>query len=220
MGYRTARRLHVLLMSWLTLTFLTAWLPSVRSLMDGPSYEWAGTLLGYSFSGAGLAGDYPFVLIKAAFGLAFLFFGWRHPNGGFRLGLVLWMALMLTDTLVNVIASPGNFRIRGDTLGIDISLAVVVPALDAAMLALASYWALRAPALPVPPLARANFVMLGTAAALLPPEYALLSTGRGQDAFDVMGVLLTMAGWALLSFGLGLWRLPRPASAFAAATAT
>ena len=220
MGYRTARRLHLLLMSWLTLTFLSAWLPTVRGLMDGPSYQWAGSLLGHGFSGAGLSGDYPFVLIKSAFGLALLYFGWRHPGGGFRLGVVLWMALMLADTLVNVIAAPGDFRLQGDTLGIDVSLAVAAPTLDATMLALAAYWALRAPALPVPPLARANFIMLGTAVALLPLQFALLNAGRGQDASDVLGVLLTIAGWALASFGLGLWRLPRPARALAAATAT
>ena len=66
MAYRTARRIHVLLMSWLTLLFLTAWLPLVRGAMDGSSYEWGGgqdandvvgvllTLLGWFLLSAGL----------------------------------------------------------------------------------------------------------------------------------------------------------------------
>ncbi len=208
MGYRTARRVQILLMSWLTLIFLTAWLPMLRGAMDGPSYEWGGGLLGFQFSGSGLAGDYWFVLIRSAVALALLWYGWRRPNGGFRLALVGWLALMLADTLYNVVTAPGDFRFRGDTLGVDISLAVAAPALDAAMLLIAGWWAARAPALPVPPLARANAVLLATAALLLPVQYALLSRGGGQDGSDVIGVLLTMLGWFLLSAGLGLWRIP------------
>lgn len=210
MGYRTARRIQLLLMSWLTLLFLTAWLPLLRGAMDGPGYEWSGGLLGFEYKGAGLSGDYPFIMAKAAIAIALLFYGWRRPNGGFRIALVGWLALMLADTLFNVFTAPEAFRFRGDTLGIDISLAAMAPALDAAMLLLGAAWALKAPALPVPPLARANFVLLSTAAALLPAQYLLLSRGAGQDASDVAGVLLTILGWFLLSFGLGLWQLPRP----------
>ena len=218
MGYRGARRIHVLLMSWLTLLFLTAWLPLVRGAMDGSSYEWGGGLLGFEFSGAGLSGDYGFVLAKAAVALALLFFGWRRPNGGFRIALVGWLALMLADTLYNVVTAPEAFRFRGDTLGIDVSLALVAPALDGFMLLLGAAWALKAPALPVPPLARANIALLATAAGLLPVQYLLLSRGGGQDANDVVGVLLTLLGWFLLSAGLGLWRLPRHQQLATAAT--
>ena len=207
MSYRAARRIQVLLMSWLTLVFVIAWLPLMRGAMDGPSYQWGASLLGMEFSGAGTAGDYGFLLLKAAIGVALIGAGWRRPNGAFRLALPLWLALSLADTLLNVLTAPEDFRFQGDTLGVDVSLVLVAPALDAAMLAIAGWWALRAPALPVPPLARANFVLLATAAALLPVQYVLLSTGRGQEANDVVGVLLTMAGWVLFSAGLGLWRI-------------
>ena len=207
MGYRAARRIHVLLMSWLTLTFLTAWLPLLRGAMDGASYEWGAGLFGLRFAGAGLSGDYGFVIVKAAIALAFLSFGWRRPNGGFRPALVAWLALGLADTLYSVAAAPGDFRFRGDTLGIDISLVVMAPALDAAWLLLGTAWALRAPPLPVPPLVRSNMVLLAAAALLLPIQYVLLSSGGGQDPNDVVGVLLTIAGWFLFSAGLGLWRI-------------
>ena len=75
------------------------------------------------------------------------------------------------------------------------------------MLLLGAWWAVQAPALPVPPLARTNIVLLATAVLLLPVQYALLSSGRGQDMNDVVGVLLTLFGWVLLSAGLGLWRI-------------
>ena len=210
MGYRNARRIHVLLMGWLTLLFTATWLPLLRGAMDGASYQWGGGHFGYQFSGTGLSGDYPYILVKAAIALLLLSFGWRRPNGGFRLALVAWLALMLADTIYNVISSPDSFRFQGDTLGVDISLVLVAPALDAFMLLLGAWWAMRAPALPVPPLARTNIVLLATAVLLLPVQYALLSSGRGQDMNDVVGVLLTLFGWTLFSAGLGLWRIRGP----------
>jgi len=207
MSYRAARNIQIVLMLWLTTTFLTAWLPFVRSAFDGASYEWGAGLFGLDFAGAGFAGDYPFVLCKTALALATLWFGWREPNGLFRPLLVAWLALMLANTLYQVAAAPEDFRFRGDTLGIDISLVAPATLLDAAMLALAAWFALRAPALPVPPLSAANFALLGAGLLLLPVQYALLSGGAGQDGRDVAGVLLTIAGWYLLSAGLGVWRI-------------
>ncbi|MGZ8283638.1 MAG: hypothetical protein ACXWUN_11930 [Allosphingosinicella sp.] len=207
MGYRAARRYHVLLMSWLTLTFVTAWLPLLRGAMDGPSYQWGAGLFGLQFGGAGIDGDYGFVLAKSAIALAFLWFGWRKPNGYFRPALVAWLALGLADTLFNVFTSPGSFRFQGDTLGVDISLVLIAPLLDAALLGLAVWWTLKAPSLPGPPLARANMVLVATFLMLIPVQYALLSAGSGQEPNDVVGVLLTLAGWFLLSAGLGLWRI-------------
>lgn len=210
MSYRTARRVHILLMSWLTLGFVTAWLPFLRGAFDGPTYEWGGGLFALQFSGAGIGGDYWFSALMAAIGVAFLWCGWRRPNGRFRLFLVAWLALMFADTIYNVAVAPDSYRFQGDTLGIDISLALVAPTLKAIVLGLALWWFQWAPALPVPPLSRANFILVGIAGALLPVQYALLSRGQGQEMADVVGVLLTMAGWALFSTGLGLWRNPAP----------
>jgi len=206
MSYRGARRLQILLMSWITLTFVTGWLPFVRSAMDGASYEWGSELFGLQFSGAGLAGDYWYAALMAAIGLCFLVFGWRRPNGPFRLVLVAWLALMFANTLYNVTTAPEDYRFQGATLGADVSLVIVAPAFAAAMLGVALYWLQYAPNLPVPPFARTNAILVGISILLLPIQFVLLSSGQGQDSNDVVGVLLTMAGWALLSAGLGLWR--------------
>lgn len=212
MSYRGARRIHVLLMSWLTLTFVTAWLPFVRGAMDGPSYEWGSGLFALQFSGAGLAGDYWYAALMAAIGLGFLILGWRRPNGPFRLALLAWLALMFANTLYNVAAAPEDYRFQGATLGVDVSLVLVAPAFAAAVFGVALYWFQQAPNLPVPPLARTNIVLVAISILLLPIQFVLLSSGRGQDSNDVVGVLLTMAGWALLSAGLGVWRTPGPAA--------
>jgi hypothetical protein len=205
MSVRTARRLQILLMIWVTTIFLTAWLPFLRSMMDGPSYEWGATLFGRQFSGNGLAGDYWYPVLKAAIGLSLLYGGWRRPDGLVRVALVGWLTLSLADTLYSVATSPENFRFRGDTLGIDLSLVLIAPALDATMLALAIWWAARAPALGQAPMSMTNHVMLGTAALLLPVQYLLLSSASGHDTPDVLGVLLTLTQWALISAGLAPW---------------
>ncbi|MBX3561459.1 MAG: hypothetical protein KF780_06555 [Sphingomonas sp.] len=208
MSYRAARRIHVLLMSWLTLGFVTAWLPFVRGAMDGESYQWGAGLFGLNFGGAGMSGDYWYAALMAGTGVGLLWWGWRRPNGAFRIVLIAWLALMLADTIYHVATAPESYRFRGDTLGIDVSLALVAPAVKGAVLALALWWFQSGPALPVPPLRRANATLIAMAVALLPLQYALLSRGQGQETADVVGVLLTMAGWAIFSAGLGLWRNP------------
>jgi hypothetical protein len=209
MGDRGARRVHIMLMGWLTLTFVIPWLPLVRGAMDGPGYQWGTSHYGWTLGGAGTGGDYWFLIAKAAFALFMLWAGWRRPNGPFRMILLFWLAFRLADTLHAAITAPGDFRFQGDTLGVDVSLAVVAPALDAAMLLLAFWWFMQAPAIRVPPLGRLNIVLLAIFALLLPVQYWLLSSGSGQDTNDVLGVLLTIAGWALLSTGLGRRRPAR-----------
>lgn len=215
MSDRGARRLHILLMAWLTLTFITAWLPFLRGAMDGPSYQWGASHFGWDLGGAGTGGDYWFVAAKAALALLLLWAGWRRPNGPFRIALALWLILRFADTLHAAIAAPADFRFQGDTLGVDVSLALVAPALDGAMLLASFWWFMQAPAIRVPPLGRLNIVLLAIFALLLPVQYSLLRAGSGQDTNDVVGVLLTMAGWALFSAGLGRRRPAREEAASA-----
>jgi hypothetical protein len=123
---------------------------------------------------------------------------------------MLWLAFWLASTIHNVLGAPDDYRFRGDTLGLDISLAWVGPGFGLVMLALAALWAFRAPEIQVPPLAVVNRMLLAAFVLLIPVQYALLSAGRGQDNFDVAGVVVTLAGWILLSLGLGIRRFPPP----------
>ena len=45
---------------------MVLWLPFVRGLFDGPTYEWGG----FGFSGRGTAGDYWFVATASIFAIA------------------------------------------------------------------------------------------------------------------------------------------------------
>ena len=71
------------------------------------------------------------------------------------------------------------------------------------MLLAAAWWLLKAPAIAVPPLGRLNIVLLAIFALAAAGAILAARTGSGQDTNDVVGVLLTMAGWVLLSVGLG-----------------
>jgi hypothetical protein len=67
-SYRSYR----LLLWWTALTFLATWLPLVRSVMDGQSYEWGTTVFSWHFGGHGLSADYWLLIVKAVVGIGLL----------------------------------------------------------------------------------------------------------------------------------------------------
>ncbi|WP_324750481.1 hypothetical protein SH591_03135 [Sphingomonas sp. LY54] len=205
MGYRTARFVHVIVMIWLTLLFLGPWQSFARGIMEGGSYRWAAGLLGMRFGGAGLGGDFWFAAVKAALGVALLWFGWRAPNGRVRWSIVAYLALMFADTLYNVSTRPEAFHVRDDRVGLEVSLAVVAPALDGLFLLLGLLWAWRTPTLATPAPGMANRFLLGLALLLLPLQFLLLRPVEGADSSASLGVLLTMLGWFLFSAALAPW---------------
>lgn len=191
MGYRVARVAHVGLMIWLGLLFLSVWLTLLRSMMGGAEYGWSARFLGWEFAGAGLDGDFGYLLAKTALGLALIRLGWRQPNGAFRAALPALLALLLADTLhAAVTQAPSLWP------------TLVAPLLDGAMLGLALWWARNAPELRVPPLRRMNRVLLAAAVLLLPVQYILLRAGAGESA----AAWPLVVAWGLLSAGLAPWR--------------
>ena len=205
MGTRAARLLQSGLMVWTTFLFLFAWLPLVRSLMDGSSYEWATLHFGHALGGAGTGGDFPFLAAKAALGLILIWLGWRRPNGVARLLLLLFAGLVFADALHSRVTAAEDLRFEGDTLGVSFPIGLAALFAQGLYLLLAAAWT-AAPRLPEVRMERRNSKLLSLAVALLPLQYLLLSTGRGQEVADVAGVLLTIAGWLLLSLGLAPWR--------------
>lgn len=207
-----ARRLQLAVMTWFSIAFAVAWLPFARSLMDGPTYSWNDQWFGVEFRGSGTGGDFWYATLKAAFAVILLYSGWRRPLQWVRLVLAGWLALGLASIIHGVRTSPEAFRFRGDTLGIDISLHWIAPLLIATMLALSITWAFKTPALPSVPLTRTGKILIAIAAALLPIQYALLSGSTGQQAGDVLGVMLTLFGWGLFCVGLALRPKSGPAT--------
>jgi hypothetical protein len=68
MMWRPDRLLKAILI-WTMITLLLVWLPLVRGLMDGESYQWGGLVWGFEVGGYGLHGQYWVLLLQAAFGI-------------------------------------------------------------------------------------------------------------------------------------------------------
>lgn len=210
MVHRSPSPLRRVLMAWLTLTFVLAWLPLVRSLMDGTSYRWGTRYFGVSFSGAGLAGDLWLLVALTAFGLWLLFRGWRDPSPPFPAALLAWLGLLSANSLFNLLTEPGGYRFQGATLGVDVSLAAVAPLLHVGFFCLALVWAARGETSGErgarPAWTATNTALAGLVVLFFPAQFVLLRSGQGQEAKDVVGVLLTISQWLLVSAALFPWR--------------
>jgi hypothetical protein len=124
------------LLIWSAVTFITFWLPAMRGLMDGATYEWSSF---FGFSGAGVSGDYWFPVLASALAIWFLYLGYRGARMPFPLLLLGWHGLMAAGATWAALSFPERFRFRGDTLGVDFSLAWVGPALCGGFFLLAFY---------------------------------------------------------------------------------
>lgn len=206
---RRPDRLLRIVMAWTVLTFVLAWLPLVRCLFDGSSYEWGTRVFGARLGGAGLEGDLWFLVLETAFGIWLLHQGWRRRGPAFRVGLVGWHAFLAAQAVYAVATAPEAFRFEGATLGVEVSLALLAPVLTLGFLALAVVWAVRhrgRPAVAPPPWTRLNTFLTVAVVLLFPVQFVLLRTGRGQEATDQIGVLLTIGQWLLLAAALYPWR--------------
>lgn len=201
------------LLVWTALTFLPFWLPLNRGLLDGDTYEWGLGPLG----GRGAGGDYWTLPLFLAAGLVILWYGWRGARRPFHIllllwhlplaGLVSWGAWKLRDEL----------RFRGDTLGVDISLAWVGPALFGGFALAALLWAARdwprSAGRPAPPWTRANRALLALALVLTAPNLLLLRFGSPHGSTDAIGVVLVILQWLLMNYAFAARERPAaPAS--------
>ena len=128
MSWKPDKLLKAILI-WTVLTFVIVWLPLVRGLMDGDSYQWGYSFWGWQASSHGIRGDYWLVVLQAILGIVLLYLGWRGAKQPFHWLLLLWHFSLATQAIYNSVTSPEDYRFRGDTLGVDLSLAWVGPVL-------------------------------------------------------------------------------------------
>jgi len=195
------RTLRVLL-TWTAFTTVVFWLPTIRGAFDGPSYEWALMC----FSGRGLRGDYWFPLLGVAFALGVQVLGWRGALTPFHFLLAGWHLLLAFGSAYVGLTDPEGFRLQGDTLGIDVSLAWVGLVIFGLPAALACRWAWRdlhrQPRPPAAPWQGRNTRWLAGLLALLPIQLALLRFGAPGSLADQIGVVLTVIQWLLVGRAL------------------
>jgi hypothetical protein len=128
MIWKPDRLLRAILI-WTMLTLIIVWLPLVRGLMDGDSYQWGNSFWGMQIGGSGVGGDYWLLVVQAILGIAVLYLGWRGAQQPFHWLVLLWLIPLAVQACYNAFTSPDDYRFRGDTLGVDVSLAYSVSGL-------------------------------------------------------------------------------------------
>jgi glucan phosphoethanolaminetransferase (alkaline phosphatase superfamily) len=117
------------------------------------------------------------------------------------------------NSAYNAIKFPDDYRFKGDTLGVDVSLAWVGPAFWLVLAALSILWVVRDRKNPqrdwTPSWNRTNTILLSLVILLLPIQFFLLRFGTPTDDIrDPLGVILTMFQWLLLNLAFVPWQLP------------
>lgn len=207
--WKTDRILKTILIL-IAIPMITIWLPLVRGLMDGPTYEWGGRYWGVLFRGSGTDGDYWILPFLAAFSITLLYLGWRGARLPFHWLLLLWTVPFAFEATFYAVSYPERYRFRGDTLGVDVSLAWVGPLFWGGLALLSILWVVRdlrrGESRPAPEWATINRLLLGISLLLVPVQFGLLRFGEPHGATDKVGVILTMFQWALVSLSFVPWR--------------
>jgi hypothetical protein len=167
------------------------WLPLIRGAMDGTSYAWGAGYFGLRVGGSGVGGHYWLLLVQGLVGLSILALGWRGARSPFHALLLLWHGLLASSAVHSALTNPDQYRFRGDTMGIDISLAWAGPLFFGGFFLLALLWVVRdvrrGERRSVPAWSRSNSSWLALMLLLLPIQFALLRLGEPHGLTDKIG---------------------------------
>jgi hypothetical protein len=194
-GFRT-------LLVWTSVTTLVFWLPTVRGLFDGNSYEWGL----FGFGGRGIRGDYWLPVVGTTFTLATLAVAWRGLAVTVSASvLAVWHVALAFAIGYAAVSNPDEFRFEGDTLGIDVSLTIIGPVLFGVPALASLYYLLLAargeqPDSVAPAQTARRYVRL-CLLALLPVQFVLFRNSV-DGVSDQIGVLTTIVQWLLVGSAL------------------
>jgi len=125
-AYRKTSRLLTVLTVLISFTFMVTWLPVVRSIFDGSSYQWGLNFYGLGFSGEGITASLLFPIAQLLFYSAlFISMFWVRKRQWFYGLLIAWY-FMVFGNLLSDIAINGGTMFHGDTLNVHISLTWIV----------------------------------------------------------------------------------------------
>jgi hypothetical protein len=187
------------LLGWTAVTLVLVWLPLVRAVLDGASYQWG---LAPGLSGAGVDRGYPLLVLVWAVGVGALWTGWRGPTLAARVLLPLWQLPVAVVGLWLAVGSSDGLIVRGDTLGLSLDVSWAAPVVLVPPFLAAAWWALHDD-----PgrhrrsgrgWSRWNRRCAVAALALVPVQALLLRAGEPHGTTDQAGVLLTIAQWWLV----------------------
>jgi hypothetical protein len=192
------------------MTMIVIWLPFIRGLMDGSTYQWGNSFLGLQYGGHGIAGYYWLIVLQAAFCVALMYLGWRGARQPFHWLLLIWNIPHAINAAYHALRYPEEYRFHGDTLGVEVSLAWVGPFLFGGLALLSLIWVIRdrkpRQLREIPVWNRTNKVSLLITVAIIPVQFFLLRFGEPDGTADQLGVILTMLQWLVLNLSFVGWR--------------
>jgi hypothetical protein len=205
-------KLLQLILIYVLLSGFTYWLPTIRGLFDGPSYTWSGWM---GIGGTGVGGQYWILLIFTALMTIVVFLGWRGTLKPFRWLLLIWFMLLVVESGTWFFSSE-TVQLKGDTLGIELSLGKIIFPFDILFLSLSCLWLIRDIRSnhphQSPSWKRLNRHLLILFFCLLPLQFIFLRFFDHNKIFDLMGVFLTIGQWILLNLSFYPWKSQIPRS--------
>lgn len=184
------------LMVVISITFMIVWLPFIRSLFDGDTYQWGMDYFGLFISGAGITPSFIFLVIQLALYTLLIIGMYRMANRSlYHVLLGLWWINVFGNLISDIIIN-GDTQFHGETMNVHISIAMIVIPLSLLALLLVlvfirseSQYKLSEPL----PWSLRN-QKLGIAFLLsLPVVFILLFFGEPHATTDEMGVIIAIS---------------------------
>ena len=195
---------------WTAGLFVFSWLPLVRCVFDGDTYQWGTDHFGFVFSAAGIGPDLWLPVVKSAVFVYLMFGLLRGSDTIHRMVMIVWYLAWPIDGVLSYLRNPDGMMFHGDTLGIHLNLGVIVPVVTGVFALLTLVWAVRESQQDTdaskPDWTARNRRLLLVWLLLLPVQFVLLRFGAPHGTTDAIGVFVTIAQCPLLAAVLYPWK--------------
>ena len=200
-AYRKSTTLKKVLSFIIAITFMIVWLPFVRCIFDGESYQWGAEYFGQMVHGKGVDGSFIFLVFQLAIYVA-LFYSiyWVRNRIWFYVMLAIWFINVFGNQIAEILINGGTM-FHGDTLNVHISVTwIIIPLSIIALLLVIIVIRedINAKEVEIPWNAKNRFyawVILGP----LPLQALLLSMGEPHATTDEIGVVISIVQCFLIA---------------------
>ncbi len=201
-AYRKPRKVTNFLSILISLTFVIAWLPFIRSIFDGDSYQWGMRYFGLQLGGMGINEDFVFIVIQLFLYIFLIVSMYRVRNRKIYYLLLIWWWIHVFGNFISEIMMHGGSMLHGDTLNIHISTTWII--LPLSLLTLVLVWLeIKSDLLQhqlLIPWSEKNSLLLGLFMVSIPIQGLLLADGEPHGLTDIIGVLMGIIQAFLMLF--------------------
>ena len=202
----TEQRFKVVYQMLLFLTCLTGattWLPFLRCPLDGSTYQWSTSFLGYMLKSAGISIHYFYILFWTAIWLLLIYsFFWIKNVRIFKFLLIAWYGSMLLNMSYDLMQGE-SFMFHGDTLGVHVDLSpFIIAFMIVVIIMVAIVLAGRKSDMILPSWSIRNTRWLMALSIWIPLQALLFATGEPHGTTDEIGVVIALLQVILVYFGM------------------